>query len=164
MKYSMSVTMMPVCVVSGCVTLDKLLAENKEKLMELSSPSTTILPSWGEDPDTEDIYKVILRGQCHENSITFCHMWCCFWPKQWTANWFLPFYTLPSKSQDFKNDVLTSHKRHIVCHGAPASANRYRYVLRHFQNTQPPSCHRFGHQCRSLPQGLDLECVMILAG
>jgi hypothetical protein len=41
-------------LLSGCVTLDRLVAEHETSL---AGPET---PTWGEDPDAEDIYKVKL--------------------------------------------------------------------------------------------------------
>ena len=47
-------------LLSGCVTLDKLLLEKQESLV---GAGETL--NWGEEPDTEDIYKVIYFALTH---------------------------------------------------------------------------------------------------
>ena len=63
----------------------------------------------------------ILKGQCHEKSMTFYRMRYCFKPQQWSANWYSSFWSSVKELQ-FSNCrfllccVLISHCDVILSH------------------------------------------------
>ena len=111
------------------------------------------------------IEKTVLKGQCHEKSMYFYHIRCCFRLKIWVAKWFYSFVILHQRGTDTIFKLIKSAP-HANWHPTRAhyyfdfeiykqivQAHSYPTRQRKFPNSVPGcGSARFGVPCTELVQ------------
>ena len=131
------------------------------KSVELSCQSEHLTFYAVQDLCTVDaVIQHVLKDQCHEKSMAFYNIRCCFRTEQRSTNWFL-YIGDPLSATTFQNGVITTHVKpdqpelaltRTPFWNAPVSISVNQYTLRHFNFPPSPSLRSATRQYLALQQ------------